>query len=184
MAGAAGRSRSSCNQPPVFGTCQQEVCGKFPSTGLRPLWRGWVGCQERLPPKQVLNFQAPGRVFTVNKPSRSKCRNQRFLSKEARMPKGFAAARSALVTELDRTETTQVLEAARALIEVDPRKLSWRDHTMLAAYVALHRPDRDECHRLLAHSLAASPIASQAFARFPTQMAELCIEALRSGTET
>jgi LuxR family transcriptional regulator, maltose regulon positive regulatory protein len=80
--------------------------------------------------------------------------------------------------------TTQVLEAARALIAVDPRKLSWRDHAMLAAYVALHRPDPVECHRLLAHSLAASPIASQAFARFPRQMAELCIEALRSDTET
>ena len=76
------------------------------------------------------------------------------------------------------------MEAAKALIEVDPRKLSWRDHTMLAAYVALQRPDPMECHRLLAHSLAASPIASQAFARFPTQMAALCIEALRSGTET
>jgi LuxR family transcriptional regulator, maltose regulon positive regulatory protein len=99
------------------------------------------------------------------------------------MPQGFAVSRSALIAEPERTETTQVLEAARALIEVDPRKLSWRDHTMLAAYVALHRSDRDECHRLLAHSLAASPIASQAFARFPTQMAELCIEALRSGTE-
>ena len=100
------------------------------------------------------------------------------------MPQGFSLPRSPLVAELERTETTQVLEAARALIEVDPRKLSWRDHTMLAAYVALHRPDRDECHRLLAHSLAASPIASRAFARFPTQMAELCIEALRSSTET
>lgn len=100
------------------------------------------------------------------------------------MPQGSALPCSPLVAELDRAETTQVVEAARALIEVDPRKLSWRDHTMLAAYVALQRPDRDECHRLLAHSLAASPIASQAFARFPTQMAELCIEALRSGTET
>jgi two-component SAPR family response regulator len=100
------------------------------------------------------------------------------------MPQDFALPRSPLVAELDRTETTQVLEAARGLIEVDPRKLSWRDHTMLAAYVALHRPDREECHRLLAHSLAASPIASEAFARFPTQMAELCIEALRSGTDT
>jgi two-component SAPR family response regulator len=100
------------------------------------------------------------------------------------MPQGLALPRSPLVAELDRTETTQVVEAARGLIEVDPRKLSWRDHVMLAAYVALHRPDREECHRLLAHSLAASPIASQAFARFPTQMAELCIEALRSGTDT
>jgi LuxR family maltose regulon positive regulatory protein len=45
---------------------------------------------------------------------------------------------------LDRHEATQVLEAARALIEGDP---------------------------------------SQAFARFPTLMAELCIEALRSGTD-
>jgi len=100
------------------------------------------------------------------------------------MSQHVAVPRSPHVVELDRTETTQVLEAARALIEVDPRKLSWRDHTMLAAYVALHRPDPVECHRLLAHSLAASPIASQAFARFPRQMAELCIEALRSGTET
>jgi LuxR family transcriptional regulator, maltose regulon positive regulatory protein len=100
------------------------------------------------------------------------------------MPQGDAIARSSLVAEPDHAETTQVLEAARALIEIDPRKLSWRDHTMLAAYVALHRPDPVECHRLLAHSLAASPIASQALARFPRQMAELCIEALRSGTET
>src|ERR1700761_6962550 len=83
----------------------------------------------------------------------------------------------------DRTETTQILDAARALIEVDPRKLSWRDHTMLAAYVSLHRPDPIEGQRMLAHSLAASPIASQAFARFPRQMTELCIEALRSSTE-
>ena len=90
---------------------------------------------------------------------------------------------SQLGAEAVGTETTQVLEAARALIEVDPRKLSWRDHSMLAAYVALHGPDPVECHRLLAHSLAASPIASQAFARFPAQMAELCIEALRSGSE-
>jgi len=100
------------------------------------------------------------------------------------MPQGFAVARSPLVAEIDGTEATQVLEAARALIEVDPRELSWRDHTVLAAYVALHRPDPVECRRLLARSLAASPIASQAFARFPAQMAELCIEALRSGTET
>jgi DNA-binding SARP family transcriptional activator len=99
------------------------------------------------------------------------------------MAQAFAVSHLSPVADLERSETTQVLEAARALITVDPRKLSWRDHTMLAAYVALHRPDPDECHRFLAHSLAASPIASQAFARFPTQMAELCIEALRSGTE-
>src|ERR1700752_3356220 len=100
------------------------------------------------------------------------------------MLKGNAVPCSPLVAELDRTEKTHVLEAAKALIEGDPRKLSWRDHTMLAAYVALYRPDPVECHRLLAHSLAASPIASQAFARFPTQMAELCIEALRASAET
>jgi DNA-binding SARP family transcriptional activator len=97
------------------------------------------------------------------------------------MPQGFAVAHSP--HEFDRAMTTQALEAARALIEVDPRKLSWNDHTMLAAYVALHHPDPVECHRLLAHSLAASPIASQVFARFPRQMAELCVEALRSGGE-
>src|ERR1700752_2051440 len=98
------------------------------------------------------------------------------------MPQGDAVQRSPVLAD-ERTET-QVLEAARGLLEGDPRKLSWRDHTMLAAYVALYRPDPVECHRLLAHSLAASPIASQAFARFPTQMAELCIEALRASTET
>jgi LuxR family maltose regulon positive regulatory protein len=103
---------------------------------------------------------------------------------ESWMPQGDAVPRSPFVAALDRNEATQVLEAARALIEVDPWELSGRDHTMLAAYVALHRLDPVECHRLLARSLAASPIASQAFARFPTQMAELCIEALRSGTET
>jgi LuxR family maltose regulon positive regulatory protein len=103
---------------------------------------------------------------------------------KSRTPQGNAVPRSPLVAALDCTETRQVFEAARALIEVDPRKLSWRDHTTLAACLALHRPDPVECHRLLAHSLAASPIASQAFARFPTQMAQLCIEALRSGTET
>jgi LuxR family maltose regulon positive regulatory protein len=100
------------------------------------------------------------------------------------MPQADAILRSPLVAELERAETPQVLEAARALIEVDPGELSWREYATLAAYVALHRPDPVECRRLLADSLAASPIASQAFARFPTQMAELCIEALRSSTET
>lgn len=101
------------------------------------------------------------------------------------MPQFDAVPRPPLVAELDPAEeATQVLEAAKALIEVDPRELSWHDHAMLAAYVALHRPDPIECHRLLARSLAASPIASQALARFPTQMAELCIEALRSSTES
>src|ERR1700756_4700411 len=108
----------------------------------------------------------------------------RLLSIGGLMAQAFAVSHSPLVADLDRSDTTQVLEAARALTEVDPRKLSWRDHTMLAAYVALYRPDPVECHRLLAHSLAASPIASQAFARFPTQMAELCIEALRASAET
>jgi two-component SAPR family response regulator len=104
--------------------------------------------------------------------------------KDAKMPQGDTVLRSPLVAQPDRTEPTQDLAAARALIEVDPGELSWRDYATLAAYVALHRPDPVECHRLLAHSLAASPVASQAFARFPTQMAELCIEALRSSTGT
>jgi LuxR family maltose regulon positive regulatory protein len=100
------------------------------------------------------------------------------------MSQGFGVSRSPLVAELYRTETTRVLEAVRTLIEVDPRKLSWRDHTMLAAYAALHCPDAVEGHRLLAHSPVASPIASQALARLPRQMAELCMEALLSGAET
>lgn len=100
------------------------------------------------------------------------------------MSQGNSILRSPIVAQLGRTDTVQLLEAARALIEVDPGELSWRDYATLAAYVGLHHSDPTECHRLLAHSLAASPIASQAFARFPTQMAALCIEALRSSTET
>ena len=79
------------------------------------------------------------------------------------VPPGDAVARSPLDAVLDRNEGTQVLDAAR---------------------IALHRTDPAEWHRALARSLASSPIASRAFARFPTQMAELCIEALRSGSET
>jgi LuxR family transcriptional regulator, maltose regulon positive regulatory protein len=100
------------------------------------------------------------------------------------MQQGDSAPCSLRGDALGGHEAAQVLEAARALIEGDPWQLSRPDHTMLAAYLALHRPDPAECHRLLARSLAASPIASQAFARFPTLMAELCIEALRSGTDT
>jgi LuxR family transcriptional regulator, maltose regulon positive regulatory protein len=100
------------------------------------------------------------------------------------MPQSDVIPRSSLVAELNHTDTTQVSEAARALIEVDSGELSWRDYATLAAYVALHQPEPVQCRRFLAQSLAASPIASQAFARFSTQMAELCIEALRSSTET
>jgi LuxR family maltose regulon positive regulatory protein len=100
------------------------------------------------------------------------------------MPRGSTALGALRVADVERADSTQVLEAARALIEVNPRELSWHDYTTLAAYVALHPPDSGECYRFLARSLAASPIASRAFARFPRQMAELCMEALRSGTET
>jgi LuxR family maltose regulon positive regulatory protein len=66
---------------------------------------------------------------------------------------------------------------------VEPRHLlgDEGERAEMLAYVALHRPESEECYRLLAHSLATSPVASQAFARFPLQMAKLCIEALRSG---
>ena len=82
----------------------------------------------------------------------------------------------------DRTDTTRTLQQARALLYGGSRELSRWDWEMLAAYVASHDSNPVECHRLLARSLAASPVASQALARFPTQMAALCIEALRSGT--
>ena len=98
------------------------------------------------------------------------------------MPQGSAVTRPP-VSEADRTDAIQVLAAARALVERDRGRLAGRDYAMLAAYVALHQSDPLECRRLVARSLAASPIASQAFARFPSQMSELCIEALRSGTE-
>ncbi len=82
----------------------------------------------------------------------------------------------------DRTDTTRTLQEARALLETSSRELPRRDWEMLATYVASHDSNSVECHRLLARTLAASPVASQALARFPTQMAELCIEAVRCAT--
>jgi len=99
------------------------------------------------------------------------------------MPQGVAVPRP-LVAEVDRNDATQVLAAAKALVEGDHRSLSGRDYAMLAAYVAVHHPDPIERHLLVARSLSASPIASHAFARFPAQMTKLCIEALRPDTET
>jgi LuxR family maltose regulon positive regulatory protein len=89
---------------------------------------------------------------------------------------GFAA-----VAQGDFAEAAHILQQARTLVESAPGELARSDYEILAAYVALHDQDLGECHRLLARSLAASPLASQAFARFPTQMVELCKEAL---TET
>jgi hypothetical protein len=47
------------------------VIGRFARSshrkGRRPVSRAWAGCQKRLRPKQVLNFQAPDRSFAVNK---------------------------------------------------------------------------------------------------------------------
>ena len=64
-----------------------------------------------------------------------------------------------------------------------PSELSRRDYATLAAYVRSQTPDAVECHRLLARFLAGSPIASLALARFPVQMMQLCIAALRSDTD-
>ena len=91
------------------------------------------------------------------------------------------ALSTALALEGDHAKATRVLREAEALLERDPRELARRDLELVASYLALRRSDRSECQRLLVRSLNASPVASQAFARFPRQMAELCIEALRSG---
>ena len=100
------------------------------------------------------------------------------------MTAGDAVPRFAAVAEGDSAEAAHILREARALVESAPAELTRSDHEILAAYVALHNQDPGECHRLLARSLATSPLASQALARFPTQMVELCKEALRSGNET
>jgi hypothetical protein len=85
-----------------------------------------------------------------------------------------AVPRFAAVAQGDSAEAAHILQQARTLVESAPRELARSDYEILAAYVALHNQDLGECHRLLARSLAASPLASQAFARFPTQMVELC----------
>jgi LuxR family transcriptional regulator, maltose regulon positive regulatory protein len=81
----------------------------------------------------------------------------------------------------DCAEAARVLEAARSLAEGQPE--GWRrDCELLAAYVALRRDDRDEAQRILSSALVSlpyAPVASQAFALFPAQMAEFCMEALR-----
>ena len=91
------------------------------------------------------------------------------------------ALSAALALQGDHAEATRVLREAQALVDGDPRELSRRDVELVAAFLALKRPDPLEFRRLLSRSLNASPVASQALARFPRQMAELCMEALRCG---
>jgi hypothetical protein len=87
----------------------------------------------------------------------------------------------ALALQGDHAEATRTLHEAEALVGGDPRELSRRDVELVAAFLALKRPDPPEFRRMLVRSLNASPVASQALARFPRQMAELCMEALRAG---
>lgn len=100
------------------------------------------------------------------------------------MTAGNTVPRPAAVAQGDAGEAAHILREARMLLESAASELARSDYEILAAYVALHDQDAGECHRLVARSLAASPVASQAFARFPTQMVELCKEALRSQTKT
>lgn len=87
----------------------------------------------------------------------------------------------ALALQGDHAAATRTLHEAEALVGSDPRELSRRDVELVAAFLALKRPDPLEFRRLLVRSLNASPVASQALARFPRQMAELCMAALRAG---
>jgi hypothetical protein len=91
------------------------------------------------------------------------------------------ALSTAFALEGEHSEAARVLHEAEALVDGDPRELSRRDIELVGAFLALKRSDRSECRRLLGRSLSASRMASQAFARFPGQMAELCMEALRAG---
>jgi LuxR family transcriptional regulator, maltose regulon positive regulatory protein len=77
-----------------------------------------------------------------------------------------------------------LLQQAAALFEGAPSAALLRDHQLLTAYVALRRDDRIECHRLLAAALETerfTDVASLAFTVLPSAMAELCMEAVRSG---
>jgi len=93
------------------------------------------------------------------------------------------ALAAALAAQGESTEATRVLRSARALLDAGSDDRGHRDHELVSAYLALQRGDRGECHRLLRQAFGAGPLASQAFALFPCEMAELCLEALRSGID-
>jgi LuxR family transcriptional regulator, maltose regulon positive regulatory protein len=78
---------------------------------------------------------------------------------------------------------TKVLQQARGLFAEAQSEDSVRDDTFLAAYLALRRADRGECHRLLESALRAAPLpcgASRLFHLFPAAMADLCMQAMRA----
>jgi LuxR family maltose regulon positive regulatory protein len=77
----------------------------------------------------------------------------------------------------------KVLQQARALFAEALPEDSVRDDTFLAAYLALRRADRSECHRLLRSALRAAPLpggASRLFHLLPAAMADLCMQAMRA----
>lgn len=94
------------------------------------------------------------------------------------------ALSACLAGQRDCAGAARVLQEARSLAEDSFSEVGHLDCELVAAYAALRRDDRVECHRLLYHALAASPYvpaASQVFTLLPSVMAELCMEALRSG---
>jgi len=79
---------------------------------------------------------------------------------------------------------SELLKQASALFDGLPPDAWMRDHEFVAAYVALRRGDRMQCHRLLSAALdlekytgAVAPV----FSVLPSAMAELCMEAVRGG---
>jgi LuxR family transcriptional regulator, maltose regulon positive regulatory protein len=83
----------------------------------------------------------------------------------------------------DCTGAAKVLQQARGLFAEALSEDSVRDDTFLAAYIALRRADRGECHRLLRSALRAAPLpggASRLFHLFPAAMADLCMQAVRA----
>jgi LuxR family maltose regulon positive regulatory protein len=77
-----------------------------------------------------------------------------------------------------------LLQQALALFEGMPPPSWHRDHALVAAYLAMRRGDRIECHRLLSTALDTEQrtvVVSQVFAALPSEMAELCMEAVRGG---
>jgi LuxR family transcriptional regulator, maltose regulon positive regulatory protein len=93
------------------------------------------------------------------------------------------ALSACLAGQNDCAGAARVLQETRSLQEGSSSEVWHRDCELVAAYAALRRDDRVECHRLLCDALAASPYApgaSQVFTLLPSAMAELCVEALRS----
>jgi LuxR family transcriptional regulator, maltose regulon positive regulatory protein len=84
---------------------------------------------------------------------------------------------------------SEILQDVSGLLVGMPAAAWSREQQLVAAYIALRRGDRPECHRLLTKAFDVAPhfgSSSQVFRLLPTAMAEVCLEATRvwSAAET